>query len=479
MLNFNVVFMPHPPVIIPEIGDGKESSCKDTILGMDRLGQLVGKLKPQTIIFVTPHGNSFNNGTCILNKQNINGDFSAYGSPQVVFKKQTNVKLANDIFNMFEKSDFVSILLDEELAKNYCVDITLDNGVMVPMYFIDKYHSNYDIVHITPGFTSLKENYCLGQKIQEVIKERNESVLIVCSGDLSHALKNEGPYDFHPSGPAFDLMVKKAIIDKNPLSLITLDKKFLEEAGQCGIRSFLMGFGFLDAIAYDSKIFSYEGPFGVGYLTGYLSSNDGLKELSLLPDLLNLSMNIYREKIYNEDDYIKLARLSIENYVNSERKLDLETVRNEFSKDFIKETQSKKAGVFVSIYKHDELRGCIGTISPVQDDIAEEIIYNSISACNDDPRFDSVESNELLELDIKVDILMEPEMIYSKEELDIIKYGVIVEKGSRRGLLLPNLEGIDTVEEQVQIAMNKAGIINELGMKLYRFRVNRHERLYH
>ena len=135
----------------------------------------------------------------------------------------------------------------------------------------------------------------------------------------------------------------------------------------------------------------------------------------------------------------------------------------------------QRAGVFVSIHKHGELRGCIGTIEPVQDDLLEEIIQNSISSCSYDPRFLPVEPDELEELDIKVDVLKEPEPIQSLGELDVKRYGVIVEKGTKRGLLLPNLEGINSVNQQVDIAMSKAGIRNPNGMKLYRFEVIRHE----
>lgn len=244
MLDLKVIFMPHPPVIIPEIGGGKENLAKDTIKSMDQLGQLVGEMKPETIIFVTPHGNSFNNGTCILNKETISGDFSVYGYPEVGFEKKMDQSLSIEISNVFEREDYISVLLDDELAEKYGVEATLDNGVMVPMYFIDKYHANYDMVHITPGGTSLQENYCLGQRIQEAIKGQNKSILLVCSGDLSHALKDEGPYDFHPSGAVFDEIVKNAITDKDPLSLLTLNEEFIKEAGQCGLRSFLIGFGF-------------------------------------------------------------------------------------------------------------------------------------------------------------------------------------------------------------------------------------------
>lgn len=475
MSDLKVVFMPHPPIIIPEIGGGKEIKAQRTIDGMEELGQLVGDIKPNTIIFITPHGNSFSNGTCILKEDMINGDFATFGFPKINFKKKVNQSLSQTIFDKFEENDLVSVLMDYKLAKSYGVEATLDNGVMVPMYFIDKYYQDYDIVHITPGFTTLEENYYLGKNLKEVVNQDSNSILLVCSGDLSHALKDEGPYDFHPSGPIFDEKIKNAIINKDPLSLIFMEDKFVEESAQCGLRSFLIGFGFLDGLSYESKVLSYEGPFGVGYLTGFLKQNNDKKSESLLPKIKDYTLRIYKEKITDEDDYIKLARMAIETYVRYGRKLAFEEVKEVFTREFIMNAKTQKAGTFVSIHNSGALRGCIGTISPTQENIIEEIINNSISACGHDSRFNPVEPKELMDLDIKVDILMEPELIKSKEELDVNKYGVIVEKGYKRGLLLPKLDGVDTIEEQVEIAMNKAGISKEEGIKLYRFEVIRHE----
>lgn len=140
------------------------------------------------------------------------------------------------------------------------------------------------------------------------------------------------------------------------------------------------------------------------------------------------------------------------------------------------EMRKKKAGAFVSIHaKDDTLRGCIGTIGPTQPSLAMEIVANAISAATRDPRFAPLTVAELPGLKISVDVLTEPEKISSVNELDPKKYGVIVEKGRQRGLLLPDLEGIDTVEEQLDIAMRKAGILEGLyGCTLYRFQVVRH-----
>jgi AmmeMemoRadiSam system protein A len=136
----------------------------------------------------------------------------------------------------------------------------------------------------------------------------------------------------------------------------------------------------------------------------------------------------------------------------------------------------KRAGAFVTIHKHGTLRGCIGTIEPTQDNVAKEVIQNAISAAIHDPRFPPITPEELADLDIKVDVLSEPEPVDGLEELDPRHYGVIVKsaRDRRKGLLLPDLEGVDTVEYQVDIARRKAGIWPDEPIELYRFEVVRY-----
>jgi AmmeMemoRadiSam system protein A len=164
---------------------------------------------------------------------------------------------------------------------------------------------------------------------------------------------------------------------------------------------------------------------------------------------------------------VDLARRTIEHYVRTGRVLA--------PPEELPPEMQGRAGVFVSIHKKDgSLRGCIGTFEPTQSNIALEIIQNAISAATRDPRFPPITEDELDDLQISVDVLSKPERVNSLEELDPKKYGVIVQSGWRRGLLLPDLEGVDTVEQQVAIAMRKAGIAPGEPVQLYRFTVKRY-----
>ena len=213
--------------------------------------------------------------------------------------------------------------------------------------------------------------------------------------------------------------------------------------------------------------YSHEDVTGVGYgICSFIpkGDDDGRhfldKRLKLVEDELN-------QKKEKSDAYVKLARASAEYFVKNGGIMPLPD-------NLPPELLNTKAGAFVSVHKFGALRGCIGTIASTQDSLAQEIIENAVSAVSKDPRFQPVTEDELKYLDINVDVLGEAEPIKSEAELDVKKYGVIVQSGYKRGLLLPDLDGVDTVEQQVSIARRKGGIAPDEKVDLFRFEVVRH-----
>lgn len=162
---------------------------------------------------------------------------------------------------------------------------------------------------------------------------------------------------------------------------------------------------------------------------------------------------------------VRLAKRAVESYIRKGKVVQAKRLTPEMK---------PKAGVFVSIHKGGELRGCIGTIEPQRNNIAEEIIVNAISSAVRDPRFYPITADELKELEYSVDILTRPRAVKSRKSLDARRYGVIVEAGGRKGLLLPDLEGVDSVDEQIDICRQKAGIMPSEPVRLYRFEVKRY-----
>ncbi len=291
--------------------------------------------------------------------------------------------------------------------------------------------------------------------------------MVIGSGDLSHRLKEDGPYGYQKEGPEYDRRIMEVMGKGDFLELLEFSEDFCQKAGECGHRSFTILAGALDGLRVKSERLSYEGPFGVGYGVCVYEAGEedpSRRFLEQYEEKVRLRLREQREK---EDAYVRLARETIECYV---RTGCLPKPPGELPK----ELNERRAGVFVSIKKDGRLRGCIGTIQAVQASIAEEIRHNAVSACSQNPRFSPVRSEELERLSVSVDVLGDTERIASPAELDVKRYGVIVTRGYRRGLLLPNLEGVNTVEEQIAIAKQKAGIREGEEVELQRFEVVRH-----
>jgi AmmeMemoRadiSam system protein A len=225
--------------------------------------------------------------------------------------------------------------------------------------------------------------------------------------------------------------------------------------------------GAFDGLAVEAKALSHQDVTGVGYgvCTFYPRGED--PDRRFLERYLRRLREEAAARRASEDPWVRLARASLEAWVRGRETLPLPP-------GLPAELRETRAGAFVSVHKEGRLRGCIGTIAPTCACLGEEIIQNAVSAASRDPRFDPIRAEELPLLEISVDVLSAPEDIASEAELDVKRYGVIVTKGERRGLLLPDLEGVDTPARQVAIARQKAGIRPEERVKLQRFQVVRH-----
>ncbi|MGC8971812.1 MAG: AmmeMemoRadiSam system protein A [bacterium] len=427
------VITPHPPLIIPDIGRRYLEEVSSTVEAMVTLGKKMKEISPETFIVVSPHCELFLRYFGIVTQERIEGDFREFGTPWVRFEFDIDINLTKKIIGAARESD---------LPVKEITNIRLDHGTMVPLYYLTK-ELDYkpELVLISFSLLPLERIYSFGKVINNVT-ERN--VVFVASGDMSHRLLPGSPNGYDPMGKIFDQAVVEIVKSGDLKGFLNLDPELIERAGECGLRSLVMLAGVMDERKVRTKVLSYEGPFGVGYLVGEVISVDS-------EDLESYILN--------------LAKEAVETYVKERRVI---TPRN------IPDELKRKAGVFVTIKKHGELRGCIGTIQGTQPNIAYEIVQNAISSATQDPRFPPVREEELSELEYSVDVLNPPERITDISQLDPKVYGVIVERGWQRGLLLPDLEGVDTVEEQLRIAALKAGLSLDEVENIYRFTVTRY-----
>lgn len=453
--------VPHPPMIVPQIGRGSEEQIRATTEAYRRVAEEIARLKPETIIISSPHATMYMDYFHVSPGRWADGDFGQFGAPQVSFHQEYDTELVQKIDELAAGQDFPAGTMGER-------EPSLDHGTMVPLHFILQQYTDFRLVRLGLSGLDLKSHYSLGLLLQEAADQLERRVVYVASGDLSHKLQEYGPYGYAPEGPQYDARIMDVCSRAAFGELFDFDDSFCDKAAECGHRSFVIMAGALDGYEVEAQQLSHEDVTGVGYGVCTFYPKGRSEDRHFLMQYLQRQERALEERRAAEDPYVKLARQSLESYIKEGR-----IIRP--SEDLPEEMLHTRAGAFVSIHEHGSLRGCIGTIGPVRGCIAEEIIRNAISASTEDPRFSPIREAELPWLVINVDVLGEPEHIGSTDELDVKRYGVIVTNGGRRGLLLPDLDGVDTPEQQVAIARQKAGIRADESVELQRFEVRRHK----
>ena len=457
---------PHPPIIIKEIGKGEELKTKATISGMESIGMDIKEKAPDTIIIITPHGPLFSDANSIALEESLKGDFAQFGHSELNYRFHNDLDLSYQIAKNSLEAGINLAQMTKEMYKRYGIQDKLDHGVLVPLHFVDRFYSKFNIVPITYGLLSAKELYRFGRIINEAIKTQKSNVSVIASGDLSHKLLDSGPYSYVKEGPEFDKKLVNILKNGDLSKIVTFDPDLAEKAGECGLRSLMILAGILSDYKIGTNVLSYEGPFGVGYATAIFNIL-GEEAKNYLKDIEKDQKNKL-DKIKNkESPYVKLARNSLTHFLKYGKYLEI-------PEDIGPEFLSIKKPVFVTLKKNGVLRGCIGSTSSREKNLAMEIIKYAVEAGLHDPRFPEVTLHELTDITFSVDVLESPERVDSMDSLDPQEFGVIVTKGYKKGLLLPRLEGVDTKEEQVRIALNKAGIAESEDYKMERFRVTRY-----
>ncbi|MCL2703289.1 MAG: AmmeMemoRadiSam system protein A [Defluviitaleaceae bacterium] len=452
--------MPHPPLAVEAVGKGSERGIPETMSAYHEIGRRISEMKPETIVVISPHAPTYADYFHISPGKAAAGDFGVFGEPGVKVTVNYDNELSTAISGIADREGISAGLLGETPENS-----ALDHGVMVPLWFVNKY-TDYAVVRVSTSGLPPEEHYKLGMCIKSAIGKLGRKTVIVASGDLSHKLKERG--NKGEECRAFDAKITGIMRDARFEELLMMGEDERYGAADCGSGAFMILAGILSGMLIKPEFLSYEGTFGVGYAQcayHILSETGGDDYLALYKERMREAMAAAKD---SESGLPRLARNVVEAYVQTKR-LPVKTALDQ-------EYRQTRAGVFVTIKKHGTLRGCIGTLEPTTASIADEVRQNAVSACSRDFRFDPVEPGELPFLTYGVDVLSEPEPVdYTRlqEKLDPKTYGVIVTHGSKRGVLLPDLEGIDTVSQQLEIALKKAGISGEL-YNIERFKVTRH-----
>ena len=439
---------PHPPIMVPEVGRDAIAEVSDSIGAMADLTERVIAAGAETIVIISPHAPLEPAAFVAYDGPQLYADFAKFRAPTATVHAVLDDELLNEI---------TRAAADESLLVMKIGGYDLDHGTAVPLYFLQHNGWQGKVVALGYSFLSNDEHIRFGQCIRRAIEKLGRPVAFIASGDLSHRLKRDAPAGFNANAHYFDEEIVDAIQRGHTKRIVEVDQEMRRQAGECGYRSILVALGVAQDSAPACEVINYEAPFGVGYLVAQLVSEPPAAGIADVPSALSESKEIPA-----------LARLVIETFMTTGKIID--------PPEPLSDLFAARAGCFVSIKTLDgDLRGCIGTVEPVENTLAEEIIANAVSAATRDPRFPPVRKEELPNLKYSVDVLSAAEPT-TLAELDPKIYGVIVEeeRGSRRGLLLPNLAGIQDAAHQVEIASRKAGIKPGAAVKLFRFRSERY-----
>ena len=464
---------PHPPIIVREVGQGREAEAQRTI---DALEQVAGEIpahQPETVLVMATHGPMNPGAFVLLTAPSAQGDFARWGAPQVSFRFDTDTELVAAIRDEANRAE---LPLDAAGRWNE----GLDWSVTVPLYYLRCGMGDVPLTPMNISFLSAAKHFRFGQAVRQAIDRVGRRAVIVASADLSHRLSEDGPYGFDPAGPELDRRVREAVASWDVEALLTMDEGFREQAGDDAVSSISFLMGALDGLHVRPRILSYEGPFGVGYMVAaidiledegeapYARVERAQPEPVLSP--VEGPASAEPEEIVAAagpgHPLVRLARDAVEAFVRERRVLEPAPLPLG--------DLPRRVGCFVSLKTADgALRGCIGAVDPVEPELPREVVRNAIDAATIDPRFLPVTPEELCGLVYSVDVLAPPEPIEGLHELDPRRYGVIVRSGRQRGLLLPDIEGVDTAEQQVEIARSKALIAPDEPLEMWRFQVQR------
>lgn len=492
---------PHPPIMVPEVGRDAAREVAGSIDAMRVLTERVVESGAETVVIVSPHAPLEARAFVAYRDAELRGSFAPFRAPHATVSAPLDAELLDAIERAAAEDGFEIAPLE---------GYGLDHGTAVPLYFLLRNGWRGSLVALGYSFLPDDDHIRFGASLRRAVNEVGRPVAFVASGDLSHRLTRDAPAGYQPDAHLFDEQVVASLHAREPQRIAEIDQSLRRLAGECGYRSMLVAVGASQGLRADCEVLHYEAPFGVGYMVAQLARVGAAEDTSLKRDDLNsemknrtdfnqkspdqnqserrtdepgLSDQNFSEQTSgqasaawgaaraSEESGIELpalARRAVESYVRGER-----APRADDTHDAPLLTQP--AACFVSIKTDDgELRGCIGTVEAARASLAEELIANAVSAATRDPRFPPVSAEELPRLRYSVDVLSEPEPAQF-EDLDPKNYGVIVEDeaGTRRGLLLPDIEGVETAAQQVQIATRKAGISPRESVRLSRFRVRR------
>ncbi|MBU2702545.1 aromatic ring-opening dioxygenase LigB subunit [Sporomusaceae bacterium BoRhaA] len=257
--------MPHPPIIIPEVGQSETDKVHATALALDAVSQAFKEYSLQTVIIISPHGLGFDDAITMSVHPRLRGTMAAFGVPDLSLGFETDGLLLRTIQKKAKSLDINLVEMTDDKAKSLRSQLELDHGAFIPLYYLHKAGFRGQIIHLSCGLVSYEEMYTFGKAVQSATAIVNKKIGIIASGDLSHRVTKDAPNGFHPRGAEFDQYVVDILQRGNLKELMNMDRQLAREIGECGLRPIFFLMGILGGLQVKSQVLSYEAPFGVGY----------------------------------------------------------------------------------------------------------------------------------------------------------------------------------------------------------------------
>jgi len=465
--------MPHAPVLVPGVGGDRLADVAATVRAMATVARRAVAALPETLVLVSPHSPRRPGAFGLWRTPQLRGSLARFGSPDDRVDLPLDRTFADE--------------LETEAARRgvrtwHIADKSLDHGAVVPLCFLVAAGWKGPTVILSlnyPGESGLEE---LGQAIAAIAQKRRRRTAIIASGDMSHRLTPEAPGGFHPDGRRFDEALIALLRQGAYPEIARIDSDLEETAAEDAADSTRIAVAAAGYRTDGHEVLSYEGPFGVGYGVAVLFESEGVGD-SVSPPALDRSrerervdsVTSTRSRSRPQDDSTQpgvlaslsdlpvVARRAVEAALGAGPKTPPFQAAGELT---------GRHGVFVTLRTaKGNLRGCIGSLAPTEKDLVAETWRLAVAAASHDYRFQPVAAAELPQMHFSVTVLGELEPVSSPDELNPAIYGVVVTAADgRKGVLLPAIEGIDSVAEQIAIARDKADIDSDEPVELQRFR---------